>query len=231
MSELLTLALANDWSCCLDSKYLLIPGLSYTSIVCPRQWGTGGTNPIRGADTQLGDDGDVDRAMGNAMPCEWRIWNDGVVLSGRKWRHIHCFSPSCASAPPFALSFHAGSSLGVYQSILMHKINSATKMYCYVGWNPLKLHASRLSNRVQGDKIRGIHIELSELVGQLVAHLQRYQLHLIPIGGDTGPRRTSPQWTISVIYIRVQCHQPVMWVSFLGQPTIWTRQILLGFYP
>jgi hypothetical protein len=22
-----------------------------------------------------------------------------------------------------------------------------------------------------------------------------------------------------------------MWVSFLGQPTIWTRQILLGFYP
>jgi hypothetical protein len=28
------------------------------------------TNPTRGADTQLGDDGDVDRAMGNVMPCE-----------------------------------------------------------------------------------------------------------------------------------------------------------------
>jgi hypothetical protein len=42
---------------------------------------------------------------GNVMPCEWRIWNDVVALSGRKWRHIHCFSPSCASAPPFALVF------------------------------------------------------------------------------------------------------------------------------
>jgi hypothetical protein len=67
------------------------------------EWGTGGTNPICGADTQLGDDGDVDRAMGNIMPCEWRIWTDVVALSGRKWRHIHCFSQSCASAPPFAL--------------------------------------------------------------------------------------------------------------------------------
>jgi hypothetical protein len=28
-----------------------------------------------------------------------------VVLSGRKWCRIHCFSPSCASAPPFALVF------------------------------------------------------------------------------------------------------------------------------
>jgi hypothetical protein len=70
-----------------------------------RLWGTGGTNPIRGADTQLGDDGDVNRAMGNVMPCEWRIWNDVVALSGRKWRHIHCFSPSSASAPPFMLVF------------------------------------------------------------------------------------------------------------------------------
>jgi hypothetical protein len=71
------------------------------------QWGTGGTtcNPIRGADTQLGDDGDVNRAMGNVMPCEWRIWNDVLALSGHKWRHIHCFSSSCASAPPFALDF------------------------------------------------------------------------------------------------------------------------------
>jgi hypothetical protein len=64
-------------------------------------WGTGGTNPVRGADAQLGDDGDVDRAMGNAMPCERRIRNDVEALSGRKWRHIHC----CASAPPFALVF------------------------------------------------------------------------------------------------------------------------------
>jgi hypothetical protein len=38
-------------------------------------------------------------------PCEWRIWNDVVALLWRKWRHIHCFSPSCASAPPFALVF------------------------------------------------------------------------------------------------------------------------------
>jgi hypothetical protein len=44
-------------------------------------------------------------AMGNVMPCEWRIWNDVVALSGRKWRQINCFSPSCASAPPFALVF------------------------------------------------------------------------------------------------------------------------------
>jgi hypothetical protein len=43
--------------------------------------------------------------MGNVMPCEWRIWNDVVARSGRRWRHIHCFSPSCASAPPFALVF------------------------------------------------------------------------------------------------------------------------------
>jgi hypothetical protein len=28
-----------------------------------------------------------------------------AFLSGRKWRHIHGFSPSCASAPPFALPF------------------------------------------------------------------------------------------------------------------------------
>jgi hypothetical protein len=69
------------------------------------KWGTGGTNQIRSADTQLGDDGDVDSAMGNVMPCEWRIWNDVVDLSGRKWHHIHCFSPSCASAPPFAFVF------------------------------------------------------------------------------------------------------------------------------
>jgi hypothetical protein len=27
-------------------------------------------NPIRGTDTQLGDDGDVDRAMENVMACE-----------------------------------------------------------------------------------------------------------------------------------------------------------------
>jgi hypothetical protein len=39
------------------------------------------------------------------MPCEWRICNDVVALSGHKWRHIHCFSLSCASAPPFALVF------------------------------------------------------------------------------------------------------------------------------
>jgi hypothetical protein len=45
--------------------------------------------------------------IGRYMPCEWRIWNDVVALSGRKWRHIYCFSPSCASAPPF----HAGFSL------------------------------------------------------------------------------------------------------------------------
>jgi hypothetical protein len=69
------------------------------------EWGTGGTNLIHGGDTQLGDDGDVDRAMGNVMPCEWRIWNDVVALSGRKSRHIHCFSPSCTSPPPFALVF------------------------------------------------------------------------------------------------------------------------------
>jgi hypothetical protein len=44
------------------------------------------------------------------------------------------------------------------------------------------------------------------------------------------PRDSTPR-KFSVIYIRVPCHQPVVWVSFLGQPTIWTRQILLGFYP
>jgi hypothetical protein len=54
--------------------------------------------------TQLGDDSAIDRAMGS-VPCEWRIWNDVVALSGRKRRHIHCLSPSCASAPPFALVF------------------------------------------------------------------------------------------------------------------------------
>jgi hypothetical protein len=55
------------------------------------------TNPIRGADTQLGDDGDFhlfDRAMGNVMPCEWRIWNDVVTNSGRKWGHIRDLSLS-----------------------------------------------------------------------------------------------------------------------------------------
>jgi hypothetical protein len=58
------------------------------------------------------------------------------------------------------------------------------------------------------------------------------QFQLVPLGGDTGPRRTSPQRKCSVIYIRVQCHLPVMWVSLLhvGQPTIWTRQVMLGFY-
>jgi hypothetical protein len=35
----------------------------------------------------------------------WRIWNDVVALSGRKWRRIHCFSLSCVSTPPFALVF------------------------------------------------------------------------------------------------------------------------------
>jgi hypothetical protein len=139
------------------------------------QWGIGGTNPIRGADTQLGDDGVVEshanvnfqsfrknlpyfydgnvgtfslnvkvlalnihnrsewtqsndfeikiptetysiklinmtiftlrQSNVNVMPCEWRIWNDVVALSGRKWRHMHWFSPSCASAPPFVLVF------------------------------------------------------------------------------------------------------------------------------
>jgi hypothetical protein len=46
-----------------------------------------------------------DRAMGNIMPCEWRIWNDVVALhdiSWRKWCHIHCFSPGWRSTPPFA---------------------------------------------------------------------------------------------------------------------------------
>jgi hypothetical protein len=75
------------------------------------EWGTGGTNPIRGADTQLGDDGDADRAMGNVMPCEWRIWNDVVALSGRKWRHIHCFFPELCVSATFCVSFHAGFSL------------------------------------------------------------------------------------------------------------------------
>jgi hypothetical protein len=57
------------------------------------------------------------------------------------------------------------------------------------------------------------------------------QLQLVPLGGKSGPRRTSTELKFAVIYIRVQCHQPVGWVSFLGQPTISTRQILLGFYP
>jgi hypothetical protein len=88
------------WEC---SQFWKFPGLSldHGHVYSP-EWGT---NPIRGADTQLGDNGDVDRALGNVMPCEWRIWNVVVALSGRKWRHIHCFSPSCASAPPFALVF------------------------------------------------------------------------------------------------------------------------------
>jgi hypothetical protein len=44
----------------------------------PEELRTRGTNPICGAD------GDVDRAMGNVMPCERRIWNGVVALSGRK---------------------------------------------------------------------------------------------------------------------------------------------------
>jgi hypothetical protein len=43
------------------------------------------------------------------MPCEWRIWNYVVALSGRTWRHIHCL---CVSAT-FCVGFHAGSSLHV----------------------------------------------------------------------------------------------------------------------
>jgi uncharacterized membrane protein len=35
----------------------------------------------------------------------------------------------------------------------------------------------------------------------------------------------STEQTFSVIYIWVQCHQPVGWVSFLGQPTIWTWKL------
>jgi hypothetical protein len=42
---------------------------------------------------------------------------------------------------------------------------------------------------------------------------------------------TSRELIFSVIYIRVPCHQPITWVSFLGHPTIRTRQILLGFFP
>jgi hypothetical protein len=80
----------------------MLSNLTISDIFCSyRLWGTRGTNPIRGADTQL----DGDRAMGNVMPCEWRIWNDVLALSGCKWRHIHCFSQSCASAPLFALVF------------------------------------------------------------------------------------------------------------------------------
>jgi hypothetical protein len=73
-----------------------------------RLWGTGGTNPIRGADKQLGDDGDDDRAMGNVMPCEWRIWN--VVVAVSVTSHSLFFTELCISAT-FCASFHAGSSL------------------------------------------------------------------------------------------------------------------------
>jgi hypothetical protein len=57
-------------------------------FACAKEWGTGGTNPMRGADTQ-----------------QWEtscLVNDAF---GTTWRHIHCFSQSCASAPPFALVF------------------------------------------------------------------------------------------------------------------------------
>jgi hypothetical protein len=57
------------------------------------------------------------------------------------------------------------------------------------------------------------------------------ELKLVSSGGDSDLRRTSTELKFSVMYIRVQCHQPVGWVSFLGQPTIRTRQILLGFHP
>jgi hypothetical protein len=71
------------------------------------QWGTGGTNPIRGADTQLSDFHLSDRAMGNVMPGQWWMMHLGQRrgISGCRLHHIHCFSPSCASAPPFALVY------------------------------------------------------------------------------------------------------------------------------
>jgi hypothetical protein len=69
---------------------------------CLEQWVIGGTNPIRGADTQLGDDVDVDRAMGNVMPCEWRIW----LFRTKVTSHSLFFTELCVS-----VSFHAGSSL------------------------------------------------------------------------------------------------------------------------
>jgi hypothetical protein len=111
---------------CLNCPLLAIGGIFWSV----KKWGTGGTNPIRGADTQPGDDDDVDRAMGNVMPSDWRIWNNVVALSGRRWRHIHCFSPSCASAPPFAIDF---TPVPHYWKIKRMKMNhtNVTKYFCF----------------------------------------------------------------------------------------------------
>jgi hypothetical protein len=52
-----------------------------------------------------------DRAMGNVMSCEWRIWNDVVALhdiSGCKWRRI-VFDQ--VGGQRTLVRFHAGSSL------------------------------------------------------------------------------------------------------------------------
>jgi hypothetical protein len=63
-----------------NQKVTLIIKKSSLLIFRLHEWGTGGTNSIRGTDTQLGDDGDVDREMGNVMPCEWFIWKERLSL-------------------------------------------------------------------------------------------------------------------------------------------------------
>jgi hypothetical protein len=42
-----------------------------------------------------------------------------------------------------------------------------------------------------------------------MGELKKDQLQLVPSGGDSGPRWTSTELKFSVIYIRVQCDQPV----------------------
>jgi hypothetical protein len=58
------------------------------------------------------------------------------------------------------------------------------------------------------------------------------QLQLVPLGGSTGPRRTSPALRFSVLHPGpAQPRSRHEGARFLGQQSIRTRQILLEFYP
>jgi hypothetical protein len=58
------------------------------------------------------------------------------------------------------------------------------------------------------------------------------QLQRVPLGGSTGPRRTSPALRFSVVHPGpAQPRSQHDGASFFGQQSIRTRQILLEFYP
>jgi hypothetical protein len=67
------------------------------------------------------------------------------------------------------------------------------------------------------------------LASRMISGLWLDQLQLVPLSGDTGPRRDQHG-------TQIFCHlhpgpMSIAWSQFLNPATIQTRQIQLGFYP